>query len=348
MALSVDQLVPTHPDVRWHSAPLNAGWLNPTGYYWIPEAWGHTSSDTSGGGPCRHITGMALVADLTRKWAVTIPGTMPDGEGVAACPPLQYGRQRPWVHTVDAEVLLHFLQHADHERTMGVPAGAAKVVYQLPLTWLCERLNSRGLHPEHPFWFAHATPHHSDALLHKADWAASQDTVLQNTPPGCSHSQLIVAGDDGHLELRPPTMRSLGEVAQRAQRDHTSTHREHTPLGMAHATDLVHVRDLITTTTNHRALRARDGRMPVQSRLRTRKERLFGVSILPQPCLFCGGREETLVHMHVGCTDLRLLWAHYHQTVQEAARHLRPATKRCRLPHGVPSGKSGQRFSALD
>ena len=28
MALGVDQLVPTHPDVKWHSAFLNAGWLN--------------------------------------------------------------------------------------------------------------------------------------------------------------------------------------------------------------------------------------------------------------------------------------------------------------------------------
>ena len=37
-ALSVDQLTPNHPDVRWHSADLNAGWLSPTGYYWIPEA----------------------------------------------------------------------------------------------------------------------------------------------------------------------------------------------------------------------------------------------------------------------------------------------------------------------
>ena len=44
-ALSVDQLTPSHPDVPWHSADLNAGWLSPTGYYWIPEAWGHTSSD---------------------------------------------------------------------------------------------------------------------------------------------------------------------------------------------------------------------------------------------------------------------------------------------------------------
>ena len=32
-ALSVDQLTPSHPDVRWHSADLNAGWLSPTGYY---------------------------------------------------------------------------------------------------------------------------------------------------------------------------------------------------------------------------------------------------------------------------------------------------------------------------
>ena len=55
-ALSVDQLTPSHPDTRWQSANLNAGWLSPTGYYWIPEAWGHTSSDASGGGPCKHAS----------------------------------------------------------------------------------------------------------------------------------------------------------------------------------------------------------------------------------------------------------------------------------------------------
>ena len=64
----------------------------------------------------------------------------------------------------------------------------------------------RGKHTEHPFRFARATSNHSNALLHKADWAASQDTVLQNTGAGPSHPQLIVAGDNSHLELRPPTM----------------------------------------------------------------------------------------------------------------------------------------------
>ena len=94
-ALSVDQLTPSHPDVWWHSADLNAGWLSPTGYYWIPEAWGHTSSDASGGGPCKHATSVALAADLSRTWAVAISGTVPDGEGVAASLPLQYGAHRP-------------------------------------------------------------------------------------------------------------------------------------------------------------------------------------------------------------------------------------------------------------
>ena len=47
---------------------------------------------------------------------------------MAASLPLHYGAHRPWVHTVDAEVILHLLRHADRERTTGVPAGAAKVV----------------------------------------------------------------------------------------------------------------------------------------------------------------------------------------------------------------------------
>ena len=326
-ALSVDQLTPSHPDVRWHSAHLNAGWLSPTGYYWISQAWGHTSSDASGGGPCKHATSVALAADLTRTWAVAISGTVPDGEGVAASLPLQYGAHRPWVHTVDAEVILHLLRHADRERTTGVPAGAAKVVNQMPLRWLRDGLCARGQHAVHPFWYVRATSHHSDALLHKEDWAASQDTVLQNTPPDPGHAQLIVAGRDGHLDLRPPTMRVLGEVGQRAQTDHALTHRGHTALGAAHATAYVHARDLTAAATNRRALRARDGHTPVQRRLRVRKERLSGVAIVPQPCPFCGGPEETPVHMHVGCTHSRLLWPHYRQAVHEAARHLPPGDK---------------------
>ena len=197
----------------------------------------------------------------------------------------------------------------------------------MPLRWLRDGLCARGRHAGHPFWYVGATSHHSDALLHKADWAASQDTVLQNTPPDPSHAQLIVAGHDGHLDLRPPTMRTLGEVAQRAQTDHALTHRGHIPLGAAHATAYVHARDLTATATTRRALRARDGHMPVQRRLRVRKERLSGVAVLPQPCALCGGPEETPVHMHVGCAHSRLLWPHYRQAVHEAARHLPPGDK---------------------
>ena len=326
-ALSIDQLTPSHPDVRWHSADLNAGWLSPTGYYSNPEAWGHTSSDASGGGPCKHATSIALAADLTRTWVVAVSGTVPDGEGVAASLPLQYGAHRPWVHSLDAEVILHLLQHADRERTTGVPAGAAKVVNQMLLRWLRDGLHARGQHAENPFWYARATSHHSDALLHKADWAASQDTVLQNTPPGPSHAQLIVAGDDGHLDLRPPTMPTLGAMAQRAQADQTLTHRGHTPLGVAHATAYGHAWDLNATATNHQALRARDGHTPVQRRLRVRKERLSGIAILLQLCLLCGGHEETMVHMHMGCAHSQLLWPDYRQAVQKAARHLTPRDK---------------------
>ena len=149
---SVDQLTSSRPDVRWHSADLNAGWL--TGQYWIPEAWGHTFSDAWGGGPCKHATSVALATDLSRAWAVAISGTVPDGEGVAASLPLQYSGHRPWVHTVEAEVILHLLRHADRERATGVPADAAKVVNQMPLQWLRDGLRARGQHTGHLFWYA--------------------------------------------------------------------------------------------------------------------------------------------------------------------------------------------------
>ena len=197
----------------------------------------------------------------------------------------------------------------------------------MPLRWLQDGLCARGQHAGHPFWYVGATSHHSDALLHKADWAASQDTVLQNTPPDPGHAQLIVAGCDGHADLQPPTMPALGEVAQGAQTDHALTHRGHTPLGAAHATAYVHARDLTATATNRRALRPRDGHTPVQRRLRVRKERLSGVAVVPQPCLLCGAPEETPVHMHVGCAQSRLLWPHYRQAIHEATCHLPPGEK---------------------
>ena len=292
-----------------------------------PGGLGHTSSDASGGGACKHATSIALAADLTRTWAVTISGTVPDGEGVAASLPLQYGANQPWVHMMDAEVILLLLRHADRERATGDAARAAKVVNQMPLRWLRDGLRARGQHAGHLFWYARSTSHHSDALLHKADWAASQDTVLQNTPPGPSHAQLIVAGHDGQLDPRPLTMRTLGAIRQRAQTDHALTHRGHTPLGAAQAAAYVHARDLTATATNHWVLRARDGHTPVQRRLCVRKERLSGVAVLPQLCLLCGGPEETPVHMHVGCAHSRLLWPHYRQAVQEAARRLPPGDK---------------------
>ena len=137
-ALNVDGLTTGHRDVRWHSADLNAGWFSPKGYYWIQEAWGQTSSDASGGGPCRQATSVAHPADLTHTcltWAEAISGTVPDGEDVAAYPPLQYGVHRPWVHTVDAEVIFHLLRHADHGQATRVPAGAAKAVNQMRWPW---------------------------------------------------------------------------------------------------------------------------------------------------------------------------------------------------------------------
>ena len=146
--------------------------------------------------------------------------------------------------------------------------------------------------------------------------------MLQNTPPDPGHAQLIVAGRDSDPDLRPPTMRALSEVAQRAQTDHALTHRGHTPLGAAHATASVHARDLTATATNCRALRARDGHKPVQRRLRVCKERLSGVAVVPQPCLLCGGPEETPGAHARGVRPLTAPLAPLPPGVHEAARHL--------------------------
>ena len=49
--------------------------------------------------------------------------------------------------------------------------------------------------------------------------------------------------------------------------------------------------------------------------------------VLPLPCLFCSSAKETAIHMHEGCAHSRLLWPHYRQAVQQAARHLPPGDK---------------------
>ena len=177
----------------------------------------------------------------------------------------------------------------------------------------------RGQHTKHPFWFARATSHHSDALLHKADLVASPDTFLQSRPPGPRHAKLIVASSDCHLQHWPPFMRTLGKRAKQAQLGDALTHRGHTPLSGTHATAYVHARYLTAAATNHRVLRARHGHTLVQSRLHTRMKRLSGITVVPQPCLLCEGGEETLVHVHLVCTHSQLLWPHYRQAVQEAA-----------------------------
>ena len=216
-ALSVDLRASGPPNVRWGSNALNAGWLSPTGYYWTRVTWGNTSSDASGGGPCRQTTSVALAADVARTWAMDIPGTVPDGEGVAASFSLQYSTHRPWTrkpYSTSGET-------QTTKRPTAVLAGAVKAVNQMPLNWLQDSMRLRG----------QPTSHHSDELLHKADRAASQDTVLQNTPSSPCYAELIVAGSDGHFELQPPTMRTLGTVAQQAQLGHAWTHRGHTRPG---------------------------------------------------------------------------------------------------------------------
>ena len=102
--------------------------------------------------------------------------------------------------------------------------------------------------------------------------------------------------------------------------------------------DYVHARDLTAAATNRQVLRARDSHTPVERRLRTQKKRLSRVTILPQPCLLCGGQEETPVHMRVGCAHLWLLWPHYRQAVQAAARHLPPGNKALWVASCRPAG----------
>ena len=149
------------------------GMAQPHKYHWILEAWGHTFSKASGGGPCRQATNIALGADLSRMWVLAIPGTVPDGEGLAASIPPLYGIHGLWVHTVDAQVILHLLQHADCKRTRGVPRAQRRRSTRWPCSGFrtaCACANDTlsthsGLPGPHPTTATRS--------LHKADWAAS-------------------------------------------------------------------------------------------------------------------------------------------------------------------------------
>ena len=143
---------------------------------------------------------------------------------VAAFLPLQYGTHRPWVHGVDAEVLLHLLRHAVPERTTGVTAGAARAVNQMPQKWLQDGWRVREQHTEHPFWFAGTTSDNRDAVLHKADWAASQDTILQNTPPDPTTPSSLSQALTTTSSYGPPPMRTPSSVTQQELLGHVSTH----------------------------------------------------------------------------------------------------------------------------
>ena len=197
----------------------------------------------------------------------------------------------------------------------------------MPLRWLLNSLRVRGQHTEHPFWFVWATSHHSDALLHKADWAASHDTVLQNTPPGPCQPQLIVAGCDRQLDLRPPTMQTLSTVAQQAQLDHALTHRgENNPgCGPRHG--------LRPRPGPHRSgnqpLGAAGQRRPHAGAVQAPHleeaaiRRRLSPAAVP-PLRQSGGDPG---HMHVGCAHSGLLWPHFRQAAQEAAGYLPPGDK---------------------
>ena len=158
-ALSVDPLTPSHPDVRWHSFGLNAG-------------WGHTSSDASRGGSCRHASGVPLAANLTRTWSEAISGTVPDGEGLVASLPLQYGVHRRWIHTVDAEVILH----------TGVPAGAAKLVNQMPPRWLQDACTRQSNTPSTHFGLPKPPPTTATPYCTRRTWRRPRTPSYKTRP----------------------------------------------------------------------------------------------------------------------------------------------------------------------
>ena len=162
---------------------------------------------------------------------------------------------------------------------------------------------------------------------------------MPEPPPttGSSHAQLIIVRDDGHLDLRPPTMRTLGAIAQRAQTDHALTHRGHTPLGAAHATAYVHARDLTATATTRRcnagSASGRSG-SPASSSSRSRAS-----SAATRRRPRCTGTWGAPTHGSSGPTTARRCKR------QPATSRL--GTRLYGCPRGAPGGPHGRKLSAL-
>ena len=113
------------------------------------------------------------------------------------------------------------------------------------------------------------------------------------------HAILLVPGDDGELEPRVPSMQAPQHVREMEWRSLAARTRAHTPL--AGACEAVPLGAVHHGPTHRNMPRARDGRLSTMQIMRRWRQELTRVAIPAHPCIFCGGPEEDIGHMHLLC-----------------------------------------------
>ena len=275
-------------------------WLEPHRYCWVPVATKVTSSDASPQGD--DATKVAVASHRIPTLTGAIYGTVPEAEIFGAAAYLLHTPPSACtVHVVDASIIGAHLRRAQEALYRGIKGPTSHLVNQHALSWIVEglrRLPCRVGGPHH--WVVRQSPHLAAVLLEAPDSAAA----FAMAPPvhlvlPKEHAILLVPGDNGELKPRVPSMQALQQVRDMEWLSLAACTRAHTPL--AGACEAVPLGAIHHGPTHRNMLRARDGRLSTMQLMRQWRQKLTRMAIPGHPCIFCGGPEEDIGHMHLLC-----------------------------------------------
>ena len=266
----------------------------------MPVATKLTSSDASPQGD--EATNVAVASHRSPTWTGAIYGTVPEAEiiGVAA-----YLLHMPpsvcTVHVADASIIGAHLRRAQEALYLGIKGPTSHLVNQHTLSWIVDelrRLPRRVVGPHH--WVVRQSSHLAAVPLEAPDSAAARAMA----PPvhvvlPREHAILLVPGGDGELEPRAPSMQACQQVREMEWRLLAARIQAHTPL--AGPCKQVPLRAVHHGPTHRNMLRARDRRLSTMQVMQRWRQKLTRVAVPAHPCIFCGGSEEDIGHMHLLC-----------------------------------------------
>ena len=278
----------------------DVAWLEPHRYCWVPVATKVKSSDASPQGD--DTTNVAVASHGIPMWTGAIYGTVPEAEIIGAAAYLLHTPPSACtVHVVDASIIGAHLRRAQEALYRGIKGPISHLVNQPTLSWIVEglrRLPRQVGGPHH--WVVRQSSHLAAVPLEAPDSAAARAMA----PPvhlvlPKEHAILLVPGDNGELEPRVPSMQALQQVREMEWRSLAARTRAHTPL--AGTCEAVPLGAIHHGPTHRNMLRARDGRLSTVQVMRRWRQKLTRMAIPAHPCIFCGGPEEDIGHMHLLC-----------------------------------------------